>query len=374
MALIFNTEISETEVLHAFNNSVVEFYSDSEKTSIKATIIILGEELEITPNPNGVFRYNFKEFVKKLINTNYFQDTIQPNIQTSFVYTDDTVFKDLEVNYKVQLNDLTEDVITKNYKFLKSVKQLEDYRRNETNTNNTELSVLYPSDGNKIYHTTYFEGYPFDIPIYSNIDREITIANKKTGLSTSFNLTKGVNRLFVSDGSSNFSLENKLPLYLGVNELEVKINNEVAVTIFLKKKDSECGVYLKWFNNDGGWNYFLYRYPSENRKFKSSGTVNKDYENLKDTNDLDIEMGLDSSDTIRFFAGRLDENEKNIINGLSESPKIYRYLKCMFQKSEFNNWISERIGFSSTNLTDSKKNLYQSVVTLKKAKRNTMTL
>lgn len=376
MAITFTKQISETDVLNAFNNNVVEFNSDSVKTSIKTTIKILGEELEITPNPSGVFRYNFKEIVKKLINTNYFRDTIEPEIETSFVYLDESVFKELEVEYVIQFDDLTEETISKTYKFLKSVEQLETFRQRLINTENTSIAILTPftDRSNKTYFSTYFEGYPFDISIYSNVNRTITIKNKKIGQSTTVSLSKGVNRLFISDGNNNFSFEDELPLYFGVNELEFQVSSTEYVTLFLKKVESECGVYLKWFNNEGGWNHFLFKSYSEKRKMKSVGVLHQDFDNLIDTQESEIEMGIVSGDSLKFYAGRLEEYEKRIINGLSDSPKINRYLNCMFQKSEETDWISERIGTKNMELIDSKKKLYEATITLNKTKRNTMTL
>lgn len=374
--ILFTTEISETNVLNAFNNNVVEYNSDSSLIPIKSIITILGEELEITPNTNGVFRYNFKEIVKKLINQNYFRDTIEPEIETSFVYLDNTVYKELSVEFTIQFNDLSEENITKTYKFLKSVEQLETFRQRLVNTENPSIALLTPftDRSNKTYFSTYFEGYPFDVSIYSNANRTITIHNKKINESTTMPLLKGVNRLFISDGNNNFSFEDELPLYFGINELEIRVSSTDYVTLFLKKVESECGVYLKWFNNEGGWNHFLFKTYSEKRKIKGIGILNQDFDNLIDTEEPEVEMGMDSRDTLKFYSGRLQEYEKRILNGLSESPKIYRYLNCMYQKSESTDWITQRIATKNIELIDKRKKLYEATITLNKTKRNTMTL
>ncbi|WP_407324033.1 hypothetical protein R5O24_02805 [Tenacibaculum maritimum] len=374
--ILFTTEISETNVLNAFNNNVVEYKSDSSLIPIKSVITILGEELEITPNPNGVFRYNFKEIVKKLINQNYFRDTIEPEIESSFVYLDDTVYKELLVEFKIEFEDESEETTSKAYMFLKSVEQLESFRKKLTNTENSSIALLTPftDRSNKTYYSTYFEGYPFDISIYSNANRTITIHNKKINESTTMPLLKGVNRLFISDGNNNFSFEDELPLYFGINELEIRVSSTDYVTLFLKKVKSECGVYLKWFNNDGGWNYFLFKNYVENRKVKSIGLLDKNFDNLIDTEEPEIEMGKKSTDNISFFAPRIEEFEKKILNGVDESPKIYRYFNCMYQKSEKTDWIIERINSSKNELIDTKKKLYAVSIELNKTKRNTMTL
>jgi hypothetical protein len=373
--ITFTTGLPETTVLNAFNNNVVEYYSDHSSTAIKSVITLLGKDFEITPNTNGVFHFNFKELVKRLINENYFRDTIEPDVNLSFVYEDQTVYREIQVEYKIEFVDATFETTIKNYKFLKSVEQLENFRKNLVNTENTKLSILTPfrDSSSKTYFSTYFFGYPFDVSIYSDQIRTITIENKNTQLSTTIDLTKGVNRLYLSDGD-HFSFENLLPLYYGINELEFRINTNEHITLFLKKVESKCGVYLKWFNNEGGWNYFLFDSSKSKRRVKSIGVLDNDFENMIDTKESEIQMGVNSSDSLKMYANRLHEYEKEIINGLSESPKIYKYLNSMFQKFKKTDWINTSIASKNMDLMDSQKKKYRVSVELNKTKRNTMTL
>ena len=69
MAITFTKAVSIAKFLNASNNNVVELSSDSVLDSSKCTISMGGTSIEITPI-NNVFRYNFKELVKSLINTN----------------------------------------------------------------------------------------------------------------------------------------------------------------------------------------------------------------------------------------------------------------------------------------------------------------
>ena len=54
MAITFSKTISETEILNAYNDNVVEFESDSAQVSVKCNINIGGEDLLTFPI-NDVF-------------------------------------------------------------------------------------------------------------------------------------------------------------------------------------------------------------------------------------------------------------------------------------------------------------------------------
>ncbi len=363
---------SETDFNFAYNNNIAEYTSNI--ANIRYSVITIeGKEFQITPNPSGVFTFNFIDVIPHLINTNKFEDTIVPNVSSNLVYPDATAFKKLSVEFKVVTNS-ADDTITKEFTFIKAAEQLEDYKKGLTNSQNPELAILSPftSLNNKAYYATYFEGYPFDISLWSKgVDVDIVIKNVKTQDSLDVTLIQGVNRLFISDGSSNWTFEEQLSLYFGVNELTFSFGAE-HITLFLKKVESECGIYVKWLNNSGGWNYFLFKYMIEDRGRSSIGYLNQDQNALNNSGDLEAELGVDARDGITFYADRLEEYEKQLINGLSISPKIYRYLNCMFQHP--NNWIAERYNGSNIVLKDKSRRLYDAVIKLNKSKRNTLTL
>ena len=142
--ITFTTALPTTELLYAYNNNVVEFESDSTKTAIRAIINVSGEVLEITPNTSGAFHYNFKMLATKLLNDNYFRDTIDPESESDIVYLDDTVYKELAVTFVIEFDDQTQDTITNTYKFLKAVEQLDQYRIGLSNTDNPKVAILTP--------------------------------------------------------------------------------------------------------------------------------------------------------------------------------------------------------------------------------------
>ncbi|WP_233881871.1 hypothetical protein [Tenacibaculum piscium] len=349
--------------------------STSSLASISATIKVGDEKpFNITPDTKGIFRFNFKNIASKILNKNYFKDSIEPNAPYRYVELDESVYKDIDVTYTIR-SSISFTTIKHTYSFIKAVEQLEDYKIGRRNLINKDIAILSELDrsSNITYHLTYFEGYPFDIPIFSTADRDVLIKNKDNGHSEAFPLKKGVNRLFVSDGSSNFSLETKLPIHLGSNELEMT-SGDTTITLFLTKKDSSCGIYLKWFNNHGGWNYFLFKNLRSNRSFKSANTIDRDFQSLENTISTSIDTTIISKDVISFYAKGLTFNEKQVLNGISESLKIYRYLRCMFEVASLNNWLPETLATRRINLEDANKDIYQVAMSLNKAKRNTMSL
>ncbi|MCG8212936.1 hypothetical protein J2Q11_08640 [Tenacibaculum finnmarkense genomovar finnmarkense] len=378
MGIFFKESLSETEPINVYNNNIVKFCLEFVQVkAIEGAEIKIGNEKPflIQPDPLGNFYFNFKTIASKILNKNYFEDDIEPNAPYRYVELDQSVFKEIEVEYIIYATGLVDTTLKHTYSFIKAVEQLEDYKVGRRNLINKDIAILSELDSNSnlTYHLTYFEGYPFDVPIFSALDTDVLIKNKDNGHSESFPLQKGVNRLFVSDGSSNFSLETKLPIHLGSNELEMTLGN-TTITLFLTKKDSSCGVYLKWFNNYGGWNYFLFKKTLENRAFKSANTIDRDFENLENTRDTSIDTTITSKDVISFYAKGLSYNEKQVLNGISESLKIYRYLRCMFERASLNNWLSETLATRRINLEDANKDIYQLAMSLNKSKRNTMSL
>ena len=59
MAVEFIHNISETDLLNAYNNNIVTFKSTRNESPLKATIVAGGHSFEITPNINGKFLVQF---------------------------------------------------------------------------------------------------------------------------------------------------------------------------------------------------------------------------------------------------------------------------------------------------------------------------
>jgi hypothetical protein len=96
--------------------------------------------------------------------------------------------------------------------------------------------------------------------------------NKTTvNQSSTFTATNSnVKRIFFSDGGYNETTSNLLSLSTTSNLIEVWVNGAFA-NINIKRMESNCGIYLKWFNANGGYSYWLFD------KFYSDTTSTKNH-------------------------------------------------------------------------------------------------
>lgn len=379
MAVQFTQELSETKLISAFNNNVVKFSSDNASPAKKAKITINGVDLVITPDSDGLFTYNFLTFFKTLVNENNFQDGISDAVfadltSPAYVYTDANSFKEVTVEYEVTLENDTTETTSKTYKILRSVVQLEDYRRNLTNEVNSTIALLLPFTGNsnKEHSATYFEGYPFDVAFYSDQARQIKVKHLGTGDEASLNVAKGVNRIFISNGAINWSFSDLLTLHTGLNRLLFYFEGmptEKGLTLNLTKKQGLCGVYLKWLNQSAGWCYYLFNASSEIRRTSSSGQIVQGGRSLENTSNEISNTGKSAQDSINLFYSAASPEEHDLINTIYDSPKVYRCLNEPFQNTQSEDWISETIKDGTFELFNKNKNIYESGLVLVKNSR-----
>lgn len=397
MAITFTKELSQENYLHAYNNNVVSFYSNSSEKAVKATISIGGKSVTITPDPQGIFYYNFLQVFKLLVNRNYFRDDVVSNFAPDAVISnglkptdeyampiDSNVFQQTTAVFTIIFSNGSQESTTRSYKILRSLLQLEDYRRGLSNELNTLFSLLLPLpiDSRRTYYATMFDGYPFDIPLYSNAPRTLYLKNVVTGFEASVDVRAGVNRFALQDGQDTVTLENRFPLHLGINKIEISTQSpglsapegESPITLFLEKKEASCGVYLKWFNQVGGWSYYLFNKLQENRSKKDLPQAVTNSDNLEDTRDLIVSFGASTSDRYRVFTEKVDLNQKRAIDTIVGSPKIYRYIEVPFQRQTLNSWVSDRLNTNSYELSSWKTKFYAIGFELTKPPKITMSI
>ncbi|MAX51599.1 MAG: hypothetical protein CMH22_06425 [Methylophaga sp.] len=319
MAIVFTTALPQDQVLNAYNNSVIRFGTDSGAPA-RSVVQVDKYKFEITPN-NGEFYFNLKDVVTLLINQNKFIDAIAPDSPANYVFPDNTLFLDVEVSITIFKTNGASETDTLNLNYLKAVQQLFRPIYDESET----FRILLPADNIK-KHVTYFEGYPFDVSIYSNASRSVTVTNKRTAQSINISLLKGVNRLFLSNGENdNLGFEGSLPLNLGVNELVFSFGSE-SYTLFVDKKPVACGVYVKWFNQSGGWSYWLFEaLYQEKLTFKATQLINNDFRNLENTSSRQIITAKESQKAFDVETYLINHQERLILGDLPESPKVYFY-------------------------------------------------
>lgn len=310
----------------AYNNAFVQFSSDLENNN-KAEITaspssIFQKTFSLFPDSSGVYVFNLKEIAKTMLNANDFEDVN---------FFDNAYYKSITGLYLLQnvtikvLSDTSEESVIKNYEFFKSVKQLEDVIYSNT------FQILSNSENGVDYYLTYFEGFPFHFDlqrIIHSVGKEIKVKNVKTSNELLMTTTEtGSFRVNVdrSDGE-NWTAENVLPLITGLNYLEIYEDDVFKTNLFLKKKTTCSGVYLKWFNADGGYSHYLFD------EFFNEGINGRDIDFISsgdflNVGELDSEIksiGKRASRNLTVRA-KCDSNEMKILKSLFYSPLIQIY-------------------------------------------------
>lgn len=369
MAIVF-TSANQEKPINAYNNSIVEFEVDA-GTPRKAIIEIEGYNFEIAPNAQGKFYFNLKEIITNLINFDHFSDDIEVS-NGQFVFLDENLFYFASVQYKVILDDGTELTSTRSYSYIKSVEQL--FRKRVSNIANEQLKILSPCN-DQTAHLTMFEGLPFDFALWSDVTRSVTVKNRRTGMEINLYLKKGVNRIFTTNGVLNYGFEQMLPLYIGINELEIKINGITYVTLFLKKKESECGVYLKWFNQNGSWSYWRFSPIFENRmKTKTIEEINTNFKNLENSNGNFAILGKEAELEQRLKSGYIDRNELKVLNQILTSPRVFLYANNELEPFQPNDFKIIDVNDGTDAIENNKNQFDEYDITIKLPKIQTQTL
>lgn len=344
------TKEPQGPLLNAYNNSILEFTS-STGTPARALVELSGYVFEITPN-EGSFYFNMKDVISLLINQNAFADNVEVTVPTSYLLQDTTLYLEQSVKLTVIKSTGATETLTKTYNFIKSVKQLYRTAYDESDL----IKVLLPyADGRK--NATYFEGLPFDVSIYSNANRAVTLHNRRTGIDLTLNLLKGVNRLFISNGENdNMGFEHDLPLYVGPNDLEIEIDPTNKILMPIKKVAVDCGIYLKWFNQESGWSYWRFeKLYNENVSSKKLDELNSDFYNLEDSQSPTISTGKETQRELDLDTGLMDANERILLDGIFQAPKVYIYSNEQLQPFSTVDWKEVDIKDGSQTVLSTKK-------------------
>jgi hypothetical protein len=367
VAINYLKDVSETNFLFSHNNNVIEFSSDI-TDPIRDCIITVGTSIvTLYPRPDGSFYYNFKEVISSLINTNNYTDDLNTDVSVSYVYTwDSRVYLDLDVTISINFTNDTSDQDTKDLKFILSAVNLRDYNnRFPVVSNLIDPFVLLPkiTGANNTYYAKYFDGYPFDLTLFNGIDdnTDIDITNLTNAVSFTFtkNLTDKFVRLVFSDGRTTSTIEDVLPLVSGLNKLElISLDGDDNSFIHLEKDQGCSGVYLKWLNDSGGYSYWLFNNNASRRGYKEKGYLNNDFNNLEDTTSQQISLGLESKDTLAVYDRNLNENQKNLIATILDSPKVYLFTGTPFAQNNFNDWMEIKNKTRRYDLKQIKRDLF----------------
>lgn len=378
--IVFYTELNVDKLRTAFNNDVVRFGTDTGNDPVYCDITMTGTEVRLYPAPDGTFYFNFMPYVSALINTRNFEDTLQTDIITtdpdSFVYpyNDGTLYAS-SVTFSIAFDEGLPDTATRYLTWISGAEQLTDFY----NRNGKETWVLSPfmKDTKLRYYLKYWTGYPFDIPIYL-ITGKVTVMNLSNGLEQAFTMPTSITRLVISDGRSDATLEDVLPLLDGTNELRLvddSLPEDDNKYIDLEKIPYKCGVYLKWLNNLGGYSYWLFEETySIDRSGKAIGELAKDNANLDDTFNRAIQIGRESQETIRVVAELLNDEEVRVLSTILDSPKVYLFKGQPFSRSDYRDWVEVTLKTGNIRTKNARQPLNNFVLDFELPQRYTQTL
>jgi len=340
----------------AYNDSIVNFESTfSGLTNCQITID--NSSFIIYPFA-GKFKFNFKPIVTTLINQNGFKDSIIPNLSgATYLYDDDSL--QLKINPQYSLyNTTTGETITQEYKFLKCVEQLPFY--NQKIQANNDIKLLLPSENGIDYNLTYFEGYPVDFAIQGLVSGDTyNFKNSNTGIvsDTYSATTDNVKRVFLSDGAFNVTIDNVLLMSSNVNLIELWVNDTFKCNLKVKKVESKCGMYLKWFNSNGGYSYWLFdKFFKEEIKIKSLEDINGVWDNLQNITSTSESLGK-TADLTNQLTTQFSTEEKEYLLDLIKSPKVEMYVnnQPFIQQNEYN-FIGVKITDGTTSYLNKDRN------------------
>lgn len=378
--ITFSKSLSLTALLNAYNNNVVEFKSDNVLNSKKCVINIGGKDIELSPNVNNVFRFDFREVVPVLINQNNFQDDIIPLLiasnAPSYVYDDtaSTYFSPL-VTYTITFSDNSTEQTSQTYKFLKSVEQLEQHKEGTViGGNNLYILAPFKKATANTYDLTYFEGYPFDVSVFAESIGVLNVLNQTNGLDYNFTLTSTISRLFFSDGRTTLTIEDFLPLVEGMNRLKLTRGADI-IYINLTKVEAIEGEFVKWLNNYGGWSCWLFNCRHlRGRQTRDLGSVFNDFENIADTTTPFYEIGKTSQDSLTLLADAQNQSAQDIIDGIFDSPRVYYFTGIRLTQVTAVSWLGVRLKSDNNLIRDFNRTIKNYKIDLELPPRKTMTL
>lgn len=320
-------------LLNAFNDNVIRFTVENQE---KVNITANGElPTTLYPSPMEEYFLNLFPYSSVLINGGKYEDTIVPDIEgQGYVYPDPSLFLEMEL----QMNGtfLLGKAV---YRFLKSVAQIANYAEKFADRN----YILLPSP-----KVTYYEGYPFDIPVYAAKTQPVIFHNKTTGHSIELDVNKYTNRLFFSQGSEEFTIDDVLPMQTGFNTLELEFGPTDRIDLTVQKKESKCAPYFKFYRSCGGYGYIRFESEVGVKNSASEGeSIQVDFNGIQNTIRRTI-AGKTATVEMELQTEQLEVWEMENFKDFLSSPYVMMYTGGLFHKQTDKSWVGVKV--SSSNL------------------------
>jgi len=369
MAILFNKDLDYTRLLMAYNNNVIEFYSDSPLFPLNAIIQIgINAPVKIFPQPNGTFFYNFKTLITSILNSDNFVDDILPDFTVAFDYDWRKTYNEDNITITIELSDASTETITVSPKWIAGYFQ--DFSQYDHHYIDN-IRLLH----NQINSVTYLKawnGFPFDLPIYDPLNIDLDITNN--GTLTTVPFAYEVGRLFLSDGTTDWNnIAQVTPFKINIGMNNIDINSLITLKLEVEDNCTDGTVYLKWLNTFGGWSYWLFNHADINRNFKDLGEINNDFYNREDTISKSIQIGKTSIDKMNLTTDLISKEYQCLLESLLESESVFLYRGIPFSPYNPNQWLEVSVNNTSASIQKAKRNQNKFDITIELPQRENRT-
>lgn len=353
--MTFTQQLSLVLPLNIFNENIIKFHEAGSAYAILEAINMTNDpEFKIKPFGQGnQYYFNFKELFKVYLNENLFAENDNPLLYTQVISDSDVFFNLMRINIKTyDSSDVEIDNQNFDYIILKSVVQI------NSPVFNYDQFLHVKADELKTIYMDSFEGYPIDVSFLQMttelVVQKVTIDTPgEIQVVTALNATSThVSRIPIIDLDGN-------PLVYGLNPIVLKDKVVTTMAVYQTAETKsfkayithhvECsGTYLKWFNNSGGWDYWLF---SDKHKIKEEdkliGMFNGIPDNIEETISMSIGAGKEVKEAKELQAVFLSPEQFAKLKGITHSPKVYMWTGIKFVEV----FVKGKIEYISSNNT-----------------------
>ncbi|WP_456867084.1 hypothetical protein [Galbibacter sp. BG1] len=357
-------------ILPAFNNSIVKWENTTLSNVKYSEVYMISGSLPfiIYPAPDGTFTINMKDAIKVVLGDEPFKDYLLPNLSLGdWVYEDDNLKTVFNTEFRVCDDNGTCQGKSLGFRLIKSAEDMIGYRMKLDAS--PDMYLMLPSENNVDFKATYFEGYPFEVAMINmeGTNKTLKIKNVTTGMEASKTTNNlNVKRIVVSDGAYDLTTEDILPLTPQQNRLEIYVNDVFKNNLILDRVDAKCGVYLKWFNRNGAYSYWLF-----DKFFDDSITVKTDknryyvgYDNLENLTKK-YQTGNKTATRSYTLTTTVKKEDYKTIESLYMSPSVEMYVhQTPFNQLSDKSFISVDVDDKTYLVSEQKNGKIQVKVTI----------
>lgn len=380
--IIFKQSLQQLIMQYSHNNSVFEFRSDNASAPASCVVNFFGKEFIFFPSPDGSFYINMKEFIRSIAGLNGYGDNQDIDIDSDgYLYdmTENSLLEGvLTLLIKFEDSGVFDEGAIFELSFLKALIQLEDKKR--------RFPLEYPKYAviglnplhpylNYTSYVKYFEGFPFDLTVYTGGSSSFILNNDDTGQIMNFTDVYKCSRVVISDGRTDTGLTETFILKEGINNISVRTPAGGQFNYKVDKKvKCTSGVYLKWRNSNGSFSYWLFHRGNTDRSVQGLGELNNDFNNIENTVSPFVNIGVNTSDSLQVVENVVSEEERTILESLIDSPAIFLFTGQPYDRNNYNDWMQIKMKNSSHRVANAKQKKTNFVFNFDLPNRQTITL